>query len=257
MMELMEIRNGLGKALPASILLHVLAAAFVVSATMPGPAATPPVIDLTLLAPPGVEGGTVPARAQTRRPASTAQATAPLPTPLPERNRTVGAPEPDPAPKAPVAGIPILPEAGTTSSRNNYVSPEFEGSRSSVGRPFSIAMLPPESAPAAVGTSTGPGRAIDREPGYASLRDAIQRGIAYPPVARKMGWEGDVVVAFRIHPDGSADDIRVVRGSGFAVLDRNAVEAVRGAAPFRNPPGEAEILTPVVYRLTRGASPGR
>jgi protein TonB len=65
-----------------------------------------------------------------------------------------------------------------------------------------------------------------------------------------MGWEGDVVVAFRIHPDGSAGDIRVVRGSGFAVLDRNAVEAVRSAAPFRRPPAEAEIVTPVIYRLT-------
>ncbi|MBE0603248.1 MAG: energy transducer TonB, partial [Deltaproteobacteria bacterium] len=72
---------------------------------------------------------------------------------------------------------------------------------------------------------------------------------SYPAVARKMGWEGSVVVAFVILPDGAVRDVRVVHGSGFSVLDRNAVEAVRSASPFPHPPAEAEVLTPVVYRL--------
>jgi protein TonB len=64
-----------------------------------------------------------------------------------------------------------------------------------------------------------------------------------------MGWEGRVVVAFVILPDGRVRDIRVVRGSGHALLDRSAVEAVRSASPFPPPPAEAEILTPVVFKL--------
>lgn len=68
-------------------------------------------------------------------------------------------------------------------------------------------------------------------------------------MARKKGWEGRVVVAFVILPDGAVRDVRVVRGSGFSVLDRNAVEAVRSASPFPHPPMEAEVLTPVIYKL--------
>jgi protein TonB len=64
-----------------------------------------------------------------------------------------------------------------------------------------------------------------------------------------MGWEGKVVVAFMVLSDGSVRDIRVVQGSGYAVLDRGAVEAVRNASPFPRPPAEAEIITPVLYRL--------
>jgi protein TonB len=68
-------------------------------------------------------------------------------------------------------------------------------------------------------------------------------------MARKMGWEGRVVVAFLVLSDGSVRDVRVVKGSGHPALDRGAVEAVRKAAPFPSPPAEAEIITPVVYRL--------
>ncbi|MBI5905812.1 MAG: energy transducer TonB, partial [Deltaproteobacteria bacterium] len=161
-------------------------------------------------------------------------------------------PEPDPGPEPPAAPIPAPPEAGAASSA---VPEPTAPVRSPVGIRSGLPPLPPGTAPPSGRSSSaghGPGRAIDLEGGYAYLRDDIQRGIAYPPVARRMGWEGNVVVSFRIHPDGSASDIRVVRGSGFAVLDRNAVEAVRSASPFRTPPAEAEIVTPVVYRLTPG-----
>jgi protein TonB len=83
----------------------------------------------------------------------------------------------------------------------------------------------------------------------AGIRDRIQRGIAYPAMARTMGWEGKVVVAFLILPDGSVRNIRVVQRSGHEILDRVAVEAVRNASPFPRPPAEAEVITPVVYRL--------
>jgi protein TonB len=62
-----------------------------------------------------------------------------------------------------------------------------------------------------------------------------------------MGWEGNVVVAFQLLSDGS---VRVVQGSGHAALDRGAIDAVRNASPFPRSPVEAEVITPVVYRLT-------
>ncbi len=85
---------------------------------------------------------------------------------------------------------------------------------------------------------------------FAWIRDAIQGAIAYPATARRMGWEGNVVVAFQLLSDGSVRDVRVVQGSGHAALDRGAIDAVRNASPFPRSPVEAEVITPVVYRLT-------
>jgi len=45
-------------------------------------------------------------------------------------------------------------------------------------------------------------------------------------------------------------DVRVVQGSGHAALDRGAIDAVRNASPFPRSPVDAEVITPVVYRLT-------
>jgi protein TonB len=65
-----------------------------------------------------------------------------------------------------------------------------------------------------------------------------------------MGWEGKVVVAFRLLSDGSVRDVRVVQGSGHAALDRGAIDAVTNASPFIRIPIEVEVVTPIVYRLT-------
>jgi protein TonB len=64
-----------------------------------------------------------------------------------------------------------------------------------------------------------------------------------------MGWEGTVVVSFRLLADGSVRNVRIAESSGYPALDRGAVDAVRNASPFPRPPAEAEIVTPVVYRL--------
>jgi len=110
--------------------------------------------------------------------------------------------------------------------------------------PFSTGAFGVETAPMPPVKGGGSGT-----PALGSIPEAIQRGVAYPPLARKMGWEGRVLISFRILPDGSVRDIRVVQGSGYAILDRNAVEAVRSASPFPRPQEATEIRTPVVYKL--------
>jgi protein TonB len=78
----------------------------------------------------------------------------------------------------------------------------------------------------------------------------LRRFINYPTSARAKGWEGKVSVSFRLGPDGQARDIRVVVSSGFPVLDRSAVAAVRKASPFASPPSrEVALILPVAYCL--------
>lgn len=50
----------------------------------------------------------------------------------------------------------------------------------------------------------------------------------YPARAIELGQQGEVLVRVRLDPDGSAAEIRLWRGSGFDLLDRAALAAVRG-----------------------------
>lgn len=86
----------------------------------------------------------------------------------------------------------------------------------------------------------------------AKVRQKIQESLRYPSMAKKMGVEGEAVVQFLIHANGTVDasSIKIAKSSGKAVLDRNAIDAVLDATPFELPPKEAlEIAIPVVFKL--------
>jgi len=84
---------------------------------------------------------------------------------------------------------------------------------------------------------------------FTYIRDAIMKKLSYPHMARKMGWAGKATICFVINERGEAEDIKIIESSGFAILDKNAVEAVKRALPLPKPPCRAEIIIPVVYRL--------
>jgi len=82
------------------------------------------------------------------------------------------------------------------------------------------------------------------------IRDRIVGSLCYPPVARRRGWEGQVVLSFVVDRDGSVRDVAVLESSGKALLDRSAMKAVRKAAPFPRPPVAVEVKIPISFRLT-------
>lgn len=150
------------------------------------------------------------------------------------------APSESPAPEPPSGA----PEASATSGMSRGDEPR-EGEpagRAGGANPRGI-------AGAGVGQGASGAQQAYLAKHYAYIRDAIQRSASYPPLARRMGWVGRVVLAFHILPDGAVANVHVVNGSGFAVLDHSAVEAVRRASPFPPPPAAAEIVAPVAYAL--------
>lgn len=81
------------------------------------------------------------------------------------------------------------------------------------------------------------------------IRDMIQKGIIYPALARRMGWEGKVITSFIVSSGGYARDIRISKSSGYKILDENVLKAINNASPFPKPPVEAQIIIPILYRL--------
>lgn len=79
----------------------------------------------------------------------------------------------------------------------------------------------------------------------------------YPRLARQRGWEGRVVLGFRVQPDGRITDVEVRESSGRSILDRAAVESLirieripELADHLTNGPLTLEV--PVTYRLQSG-----
>lgn len=86
------------------------------------------------------------------------------------------------------------------------------------------------------------------------LRLDLARHFDYPWLAQMRGWEGNVLLGVIVQASGRLDAIRVVHSSGFAVLDRSAVDSLRKVE--RIPEAVAwlhgrdlEMHLPVVYRL--------
>jgi TonB family protein len=85
---------------------------------------------------------------------------------------------------------------------------------------------------------------------YRKLRDSL----TFPPNLAAALEQGSVVVTFTLREDGSVDNVRVVRGSGFAEFDQAAMLAVEKAAPFDRMPAatfggrrSVEVTAPIRF----------
>ncbi|MFN4319311.1 MAG: TonB family protein [Aquificaceae bacterium] len=82
------------------------------------------------------------------------------------------------------------------------------------------------------------------------ISSIVQGHISYPPLARRMGWEGRVIVCFTLTSEGRLEDIHIEKSSGYELLDKNAIETVKRVAHlFPKPPVDVIIKLPVNYRL--------
>jgi len=76
---------------------------------------------------------------------------------------------------------------------------------------------------------------------------------AYPPLARRRGWEGKVVLEVEVQEDGMVKSVRVAKSSTYSLLDQAALEAVE---KWRFQPGTRDgepltmkVLVPVHFVL--------
>jgi len=82
------------------------------------------------------------------------------------------------------------------------------------------------------------------------ISNIVQRHINYPPIARRMGWEGRVLVGFVLEPNGDIRDLKVLKSSGYEVLDREALDAIRRSyRDFPKPPISVVVKLPVNFKL--------
>lgn len=88
---------------------------------------------------------------------------------------------------------------------------------------------------------SGTQTATVREMFKAELRSEIEKNKYYPPMSRRLGQTGTVVVAFTLLEDGHIIDVKVERPSNFERLNKSALEAVKKVHKFKPIPKELAL----------------
>ena len=86
------------------------------------------------------------------------------------------------------------------------------------------------------------------------LQTRLARYLTYPPLARERGWQGTVWLGLHVEPNGRLENVHLERSSGYAVLDRSALNSLSRlgylteAVAWLN--GRSlDMQLPVIYRL--------
>ena len=87
----------------------------------------------------------------------------------------------------------------------------------------------------------------------ACVMELITRQLTYPAIARRKGWQGIVKLELHIESDGLISALHIDETSGYAVLDRAAMESLQlasvpDAAQWLHG-ASIDIVIPVEYRL--------
>jgi len=89
------------------------------------------------------------------------------------------------------------------------------------------------------------------------LQNRLSQYLIYPMRARRRGWQGEVLLAFRINERGQLGAVRLARSSGYSLLDHSALSAMSKMKAIDIPetlgPAQAmNLQLPVHYRLQEG-----
>ena len=174
--------------------------------------------------------------------------------PAPQAEQKVEEPLPAPKPKPVAAKIkPAHPKPKKTRTPSVAAVEPMPAPAPTIDASDSAPADTPQEqvavAPSRSGTQTVSAEEAYRRANFAAIRNAILANLHYPMIARRQGWCGKVDVAFLIKPDGHISELRIEKSSGYAVLDEQALEAIRRSAPFTPPRIAALLVMPVTFQL--------
>ena len=154
--------------------------------------------------------------------------TLPKPEPHPEP-KTEPKPEPTPAITTPAPVATPAPAVNTNLPANNK----------------SIAAAPAQKVAQELNLSNA-----QSDEDFSKVIAAVKKHKNYPSNARRMKHQGVVEVRFLLKTDGSIDELKVTKSSGFESLDNGALENVEKASSEFPKPKEARYLRfPIAFTL--------
>ncbi len=85
-----------------------------------------------------------------------------------------------------------------------------------------------------------------------AVQNRIAKAVYYPRQAQEASWEGTLRLSLLVSSDGTLKDVKVIKSSGYKILDDVGLKAVSNVAPFPAIPQELDlkelrIEIPIVY----------
>lgn len=119
----------------------------------------------------------------------------------------------------PPPDVRIAPPPPARSNAVTVVTPvkPAEPAPQPVAPPVVATPAPAPRAPVRVQPQLDPARACDPD---------------YPPMSRRLGEQGSLMVQVQVDPDGRASDIKLIESSGFSRLDQAAMAGIRSSCRF-------------------------
>jgi protein TonB len=168
------------------------------------------------------------------------------PTPKPQLRVATATRLSPPEPSSPMPPS-RSPQAGESRLRlETHPRPVGRGDQEGAAGPFS-----PSGSPLLI-AKADPHRGGDRDARLEAIRRLIQKALVYPQAARRFGWEGTARVRFALGPDGRPSEVTLESSSQMAILDQEALAAVRRAAPY--PYLKGAIVVPIVFDIRAPSS---
>lgn len=91
----------------------------------------------------------------------------------------------------------------------------------------------------------------DNHPILKEIQKAIQQAQSYPRQAKKMRMQGTVKVEFLWKENKTLADLKIIKSSGYDLLDKSAVESIRKASAFfPSYESDLRIILPISYSLS-------
>lgn len=144
-------------------------------------------------------------------------------------------PEPHPEPKVESKVEP----AATTSSAPSTINTNLPANNKS------IAAAPAQKVARELNLSNAQG-----DEDFSKVIIAVKKHKNYPSNARRMKHQGVVEVRFLLKTDGTIDELKVSKSSGFESLDKGAIENVQKASSeFPKPKEDRYLRFPISYTL--------
>jgi protein TonB len=84
---------------------------------------------------------------------------------------------------------------------------------------------------------------------FAYIRDIIKKNLVYPALAQRNSWTGKTIVFFTVQKNGHVKDIRIMKSSGYNILDESVIETIRKVQPFPRPPTSVDVTIPLSFEL--------
>lgn len=154
-------------------------------------------------------------------------------------------PEPRPEPESPRVETPPPPPPPVMTAAPRVEEPPV--------RVIPVPPPPPPEPPKPVGPTQ---QELDQARGLYSgmLSREFAKHRQYPRMAQMRNWQGTVQVRLEVNATGQILASQISESSGFEVLDKQALDMVKKAAPLPLPPEvlrgrQFTLLVPVVFRL--------